>query len=181
MGKIITLYHANKEENLAHAEDRPESIPYSSDYHGWLGQGVYFWEDPLRCRQWKSDRFYSAMIEATIDLDDIVDLMSMNPETISFVAAMEKTLCAGKFKTINDRSKQLFQLDADIINRSRVSTLRSGLRGPFYLSGPIASNGNLYKDYHAQIVLWDCSILRKVRLIKDSVSVPGDHSSFQAG
>jgi hypothetical protein len=171
MPRYFQLYHAGHARDLRHAATNPETIPWARDYQGWLGAGVYFWEDQGRCRWWMAEKGYQVMLEAKVSASAIVDLLSLNRDTTHFLQLLVERYGKSTSNKRNNRNKLRFELDAELINACRNKSLLQGLRAPFYLDGPIAPDGNLYRGSHTQVVLWDCSVLTEIHLVGDGETI----------
>lgn len=94
----------------------PSKSKYRSDH--WLGQGVYFFDDPDKARWWATDIssqnpgcgsvVYKALIEApdkkVLDLDDNSQLDHFMTEIMDYLGEIKKE-CRGKMPKFDDPKK----------------------------------------------------------------------------
>ncbi len=146
----------------------------SSNTYDWLGTGIYFWQDaPRRAREWAEARHPAspAVLEATIDLTDCLDLLdigwhdSVRRAYEEFVAALRRNRDPVPRQT--GGAHRLDQVVVDFVvgvAESERGTIRS-VRAPFAEGPPLFPGSALTLRGDVQIAVRDQSVLSGIRIV----------------
>lgn len=148
----------------------------SSKSEDWLGDGAYFFQDaPGRAREWAEARFNrdAAVIEATIELRDFIDLL--DSKWSSWLAQVHDEFVKRQKEAHNPLPVQrggAHRLDRAVLNFA-VEILRNdgqmvrGIRGAFQEGFPVFPNSALFTLSHVQIAVRDLSLISECRIINE--------------
>ncbi|MEX1103844.1 MAG: hypothetical protein WED87_06325 [Dehalococcoidia bacterium] len=160
-----------------------EGFRPSANSYDWLGTGIYFWQDaPRRAREWAEANHSAspAVLEATIDLIDCLDLLD-----VGWQGAMQRAhteFVAQRVRTGEPLPRQTsgaHRLDTAMLNlfvgvlEQEGATIRS-VRAPFAEGGPVFPRSALSLRGHVQIAVRDRSVILDVHAV-DWSAIPHDH------
>lgn len=172
---IVNVYHVGSQENILATIRHGSGLKWSMEANDWLGNGIYFWEDPSWAEWWyakrwieRGDRGPGSILEAKIETELLLDLGNRNDsETFREEAQLAmSTIQKRRSAPKNDPEKLGFCLDCEVANTVQVALQgagKYGLRMPFFLGPSITNGGNFYAGQHLQICLWNAEILQDAR------------------
>ena len=148
--------------------DGAAGIAESQSTTNWLGRGVYFWEsDHRRAEKWAIRNVREMILECHLETELLIILLIDDQRSQAFWELAEKQAPAVQSSSFqaNDRSKECFGLDGELINRLRPGFEKqyAGIRMAFCLGEPTLPDGHLYPRQQIQICLWNCQVIRKPR------------------
>lgn len=82
---IVNVYHVGSQENILATIRHGSGLKWSMEANDWLGNGIYFWEDPSWAEWWyakrwieRGDRGPGSILEAKIETELLLDLGNRN-------------------------------------------------------------------------------------------------------
>ena len=133
-----------------------------------MGRGIYFWEsDHGRAEKWAIRNVREMILECQLETELLIDLLIDDQRSQAFCKLAEKQASAiqSSSQKPNDKSKEYFGLDGELINRLRPDLEKqyAGIRMAFCLDEPILPDGHLFPRQQIQICLWNCQVIRSPR------------------
>jgi hypothetical protein len=165
---LVRAYHAGYASEIQPFLNGAESIAESQSPTNWLGRGIYFWEsDHRRAEKWAIRNVREMILECQLETELLIDLLIDDQRSRAFweLAEEQATAVQSSSSQANDRSKEYFGLDGELINRLRPSLEKhyAGIRMAFCLVRPTLRDGHLYPRQQIQICLWNCQVIRNPR------------------
>ena len=165
---LVRTYHAGYASELQPFLDGTAGIATSQSRTNWLGRGIYFWEsDHRRAEKWAIRHVREMILECQLETQLLIDLLIDDQRSQAFWELVEEqaTAVQSSSSQANDRTKEYFGLDGELINRLRPSLENkyAGIRMAFCLGRPTLPDGHLCPRQQIQICLWNCQVIRNPR------------------
>lgn len=165
---IVFAFHAGCASEIQAFLDGAVGIAESQGTVNWLGRGVYFWESDHRCAEkWAIRNIREMILECHLETELLIDVLIDDQRSQAFWKLAEKQAVAIQSSSHkpNDKSKEYFGLDGELINRLRPDLEKqyAGIRMAFCLDEPILPDGHLFPRQQIQICLWNCQVIRNPR------------------
>jgi hypothetical protein len=165
---LVRAHHAGYASEIQPFLDGAEGISESQSTVNWLGRGVYFWESDHRCAEkWAIRNVREMILEGHLETELLIDLLIDDQRSQAFWKLAEKQAAAIQSSSCkpNDKSKEYFGLDGELINRLRTDLEKqyAGIRMAFCLDEPVLPDGHLFPRQQIQICLWNCQVIRSPR------------------
>jgi hypothetical protein len=165
---LVRAYHAGYASEIQPFLDGAAGIAESQSTTNWLGRGVYFWEsDHRRAEKWAIRNVREMILECHLETELLIDLLIDDQRSQAFWKLAEKQAPAVQSSSCqaNDRSKEFFGLDGELINQLRPSLEKqyAGIRMAFCLDEPILPEGHLFPRQQIHLCMWNCQVIRKPR------------------
>lgn len=172
MGEILPVYGYYGTQQVAAARILEEGFQASENKYDWLGGGVYFWQDaPTRAWRWAEEhhRDTAAVVQATIHLDDCMDLLDMPAWTESLrqaYDAVQNTYERAGEKLRDQVVGRAHWLDCAVVNLAVKLLARQGMmirvvRGAFREGVEIYPTSAFFTKTHVQISVIDRGLIRE--------------------
>jgi len=161
---LVRAYHAGYASEIQPYLDGAAGIAESQSPTNWLGRGVYFWEsDHRRAEKWAIRNVREMILECHLETELLIDLLidDQRSQALWELAQEQAAAVQSGSSQANNRSKEYFGLDGELINRPRPSLEKqyAGLQMAFCLGEPTLPDGHLYPRQQIQICLWNCQVI----------------------
>ena len=107
------------------------------------------------------------ILECHLETELLIDLLIDDQRSQAFWKLAEKQAAAIQSSSCkpNDKSKEYFGLDGELINRLRTDLEKqyAGIRMAFCFDEPVLPDGHLFPRQQIQICLWNCQVIRSPR------------------
>ena len=164
----VRAFHAGYASEIQAFLDGAVGIAESQSTVNWLGRGVYFWESDHRCAEkWAIRNVREMILECHLETELLIDVLIDDQRSQAFWKLAEKQAAAIQSSSHkpNDKSKEYFGLDGELINRLRPDLEKqyAGIWMAFCLDEPILPDGHLFPRQQIQICFWNCQVIRNPR------------------
>lgn len=165
---MVRAYHAVYASEIQPLLEGAAGLAESQSTRNWLGRGIYFWDsDHRRAEKWAIRNDREMILECHLETELLIDLLIDDQRSQGFFQLAREqaaAIQAGRPQP-NNRAKEYFGLDGELINRLRPSleSRYAGIRMAFCLDEPILPDGYLFPRQQIQVCLWNCQVIRAPR------------------